>query len=60
MIEEIKDLEQKYPHFRLWDENKMGDHDYTDEMAFNEDHLSYLGAIQLTTRLDSLLKKLDK
>ena len=60
LIEEIKDLEQKYPHFRLWDENKMGDHDYTDEMAFNEDHLSYLGAIQLTTRLDSLLKKLDK
>jgi hypothetical protein len=36
----------------------MGDHDYTDEMAFNEDHLSYLGAIQLTTRLDSVLKSL--
>ncbi len=60
LIEELKNLEQEYPHFHFWDENKMGEHDYTDEMAFNEDHLCYLGAIQLTTRLDSLLKILDK
>ena len=58
LIKELQNLEEKYPHFHFWDENKMGDHDYTDEMAFNEDHLSYLGAIQLTTRLDSVLKSL--
>lgn len=39
----------------LMDENNWGNHDYTDEMAYNHDHLSYLGAIQLTHRLDSLL-----
>jgi hypothetical protein len=60
LIEEIRTLEQEYPHFHLWDENKMGEHDYTDEMASNEDHLSYPGAIQLTMRLDSLLKVLSK
>jgi len=44
------------PYFSLLDENKMGNHDYTDEMAQNMDHLNYKGAVQLTTRLDSLLK----
>ena len=43
----------------LMDENKMGNHDYTDEMAQNMDHLNYKGAVQLTTRLDSLLKTLE-
>ena len=41
------------------DENRMGDHDYTDEMAINCDHLSGTGAAQLTRRLDSLLKSLE-
>ena len=42
----------------LMDENKWGQHDYTDEMAHDYDHLSYLGAAQLTHRLDSLLQAL--
>lgn len=42
----------------LMDENNWGDHDYSDEMAYDPDHLSYLGAIQLTHRLDSLLQSL--
>lgn len=46
------------PYFVLMDENKMGEHDYTDEMAQNRDHLSHIGAIQMTTRLDSLIKTL--
>ncbi len=46
-------------YFSLLDENKMGHHDYTDEMAQNMDHLNYKGAVQLTTRLDSLLKTLE-
>ena len=39
----------------LMDENKWGKHDYTNEMGYDPDHLSYKGAIQLTHRLDSLL-----
>ena len=56
MIEKIKGYQDKYPHFRLMDENKMGDHDYDDEMAANCDHLSYKGAIKFTKRLDSLIQ----
>ena len=40
----------------VFDENKMGNHDYPDKMAYNSIHLSYLGAIQYTARLDSLLE----
>ena len=58
LLKEIQELEKEYPHFVFMDENKMGDHDYTDEMATNKDHLCYLGAKQLTSRLDSLLKTL--
>ena len=39
-------------------ENKMGDHDYPDSMAMNTDHLAFPGAVQITRRLDSLLKTL--
>ena len=42
----------------LMDENKWGEHDYTDDMAYDPDHLSYEGALQLTHRLDSLLQTL--
>jgi len=42
----------------LMDENKMGLHDYTDNMAYNTDHLSRAGAAQLSSRLDSLLQTL--
>ena len=59
IIKEIGDLSKKYPNFILFDENKMGHHDYTDEMAFDTDHLSMLGAQQLSNRLDSLLRTLD-
>ena len=59
LIQEIAALQDKYPNFILMDENKMGDHDYTDEMAFDRDHLASLGAEQLTKRLDSLIRTLD-
>jgi hypothetical protein len=36
----------------------MGNHDYADEMAGNKDHLGYLGALQMTARLDSVLRTL--
>ena len=58
LLAELENLQQEYPHFVFWDENKMGDHDYTDEMATNRDHLSTLGAAKFTSRLDSLLKNM--
>lgn len=58
-IEKLKKLEETYPNFVLFDENKMGDHDYTDEMATDPGHLSEVGAVRLTDRLDSLIKTLN-
>ena len=52
-------MQEKYPHFILMDENKMGDHDYTDSMAADHQHLCPAGAVQMTHRIDSLLLKLD-
>lgn len=59
LLKEIENLKSIYPHFVFWDENKMGEHDYADSMAFNKDHLSYLGAIQFTARLNMLLDGLE-
>ncbi|MCR5029708.1 MAG: TIGR02171 family protein [Fibrobacter sp.] len=59
LIQEIADLSKDYPYFTLLDENKMGAHDYTDDMAKDTDHLSEAGAAQLTNRLDSLLRTLE-
>ena len=44
----------------FFDENKWGAHDYTDDMAYNVDHLSAAGATVFTHRLDSLLSTLGK
>ena len=60
LLKEIAEWEKSYSNFKLMDENKMGDHDYTDKMAFDYDHLSYRGAQELTKRLDSLIKAWDK
>ena len=40
------------------DENKMGNHDYTDEDAANRDHLSEKGARKFTGRFVELLKSI--
>ena len=55
LIQEIDDLSKIYPNFVLMDENKMGYHDYTDEMAYDCNHLSAVGAVQMTHRIDSVL-----
>ena len=60
LLEEIKSWEKSYKNFKLMDENKMGDHDYTDKMAYDYDHLSYRGAQELSKRLDSLIRAWDK
>lgn len=59
LLKRIQNLESVYPNFIFWDENKMGDHDYDDSMANNKDHLSDLGAQQLTERLNLLLEGLE-
>lgn len=59
LIQEIADLSKIFPNFVLMDENKMGDHDYTNDMANNTDHLSEKGAEHFTARLDSLVRTLN-
>lgn len=43
----------------VFDEYKDGYHDYTNEMANNQNHVSYLGAAQFSARLDAWLKTLQ-
>lgn len=59
LIQEISDLSKVYSNFILMDENKMGDHDYTDIMGYDNSHISDYGTRQLTHRLDSLVHTLD-
>jgi len=58
IISSLDSLDQANKYFILMDENKMGDHDYTDEMAYNRDHLSQVGSAKMAARLDSVLKTL--
>ncbi len=58
ILQDVEALRQKYPNFHYLDENRMGDHDYPDEMAYDYDHLNVTGAAKLTARLDSLLQTL--
>lgn len=59
LIQELADISKTYSNFILFDENKMGNHDYTDDMALDNNHLVHAGAVQMTERLDSLLKTLE-
>lgn len=59
-IDWFKDLSKKKPNFHFVDENKMGEHDYTDEMAMDSDHLSYIGAKKMTESLNDVLKNIFK
>ena len=58
IIEDLEKLEKEYSHFVFMDENKMGEHDYTDDMAQDSDHLAPPGAKHFTERLDSLIRSL--
>lgn len=60
MIERFKKLAEENENFVLMDENKMGNHDYLWNVACDFDHLCVEGAKKLTSRLDSLLKSLEK
>jgi len=56
IMQRINGLESKHSNFRLLDQHKFGQHDYNDSDALNNDHLSSLGAVKLTTRIDSVMK----
>ena len=60
LFEEINDISKTYPNFIFVDENKMGNHDYTDEILGQDaGHLSTEGAKKMSIRLDSLLRTLE-
>ncbi|WP_369697115.1 TIGR02171 family protein [Fibrobacter succinogenes] len=59
LIQELAELHKTYPNFILMDENKMGNHDYGDNLANDYSHLSHSGAAVLTARIDSLIKTLN-
>lgn len=58
LLARFKKLGDKYPNFVLFDENKMGAHDYTDDMAVDADHLCYAGVEKISVRLVNLLRSL--
>ena len=59
LIQRIEKLAEENENFVLMDENEMGNHDYTGNVAADNDHLCPTGAEKLTSRLDSLLKMLE-
>ena len=59
LFEEINNISKTYPNFMFVDENKMGDHDFPEDMAQDAGHLSTDGATKMSIRLDSLLRTLE-
>lgn len=60
LIQRIKKIAEENKNFVLMDENKMGNHDYFGDVSADYDHLCDKGAEMFTSRLDSLLKTLEK
>jgi uncharacterized protein (TIGR02171 family) len=56
VLEQYRSLEKEFPYFHLYDANLAGAHDYSEQEASDFNHLSYKGAIKLTTRVDSLVR----
>lgn len=55
LYDSVLTINSTYDNFILMNENKWGEHDYADSLAYDSDHLNYRGAKKLTERLDSLL-----
>jgi formylglycine-generating enzyme required for sulfatase activity len=51
----LKSIESQNNYFHYYDANNFGNHDYTDEDAYDANHLSPKGAAKLTSRIDSLI-----
>jgi hypothetical protein len=55
ILSQLRQIESTNPFFHLYDADMDGNHDYTDDDAFDENHLCDKGAQKLTARIDSLL-----
>jgi formylglycine-generating enzyme required for sulfatase activity len=53
--EKLRGIEAQNAYFHYYDANNFGNHDYTDEDAYDANHLSPKGAAKLTSRIDSLI-----
>ena len=60
LLNELKDLENVYGNFRFMDENKMGQHDYPDSLAYNQDHLLNEAAAIMVPRIENVLKQFSR
>ncbi|MBN1308669.1 MAG: hypothetical protein JXA18_12165, partial [Chitinispirillaceae bacterium] len=56
----LHEMELKTPHFHFYDANNLGDHDYSDDEAYDTNHLNARGAAKLAGRIDSLLQAILK
>jgi uncharacterized protein (TIGR02171 family) len=59
IFQKMKDLELKYPGFKLFDVHKFGEHDYDGSHALDSDHLNRYGIMKLTWELNDFLNMLD-
>ncbi|MBN1756733.1 MAG: SUMF1/EgtB/PvdO family nonheme iron enzyme [Chitinispirillaceae bacterium] len=51
----LGELEQAHANFHFYDANNLGDHDYTDDEAWDTNHLNSRGGRKIAARIDSLL-----
>ena len=57
ILKQLSDLQTTYPNFIFMDENKMGNHDYPNRLAYDYDHLNVYGGYKITARIDAVLWK---
>ncbi len=55
VVQQLKALEKTYANFHFYDAYDDGNHDYTDADAGNWNHLCYIGAAKLTSRLNTVI-----
>jgi uncharacterized protein (TIGR02171 family) len=58
ILQKLNEIENRNPFFQLYDANQNGNHDYGPDDAYDENHLSGVGAAKISTRLDSLISKI--
>ena len=58
VLAQLKNLENNYPYFHVYDAYQDGNHDYTDGEAHDFNHLCPVGAKKLSQRLDTLIRKI--
>ncbi|MFW5959719.1 MAG: SUMF1/EgtB/PvdO family nonheme iron enzyme [Chitinivibrionales bacterium] len=54
----LQGLSGTNPYFHFYDAHKNGEHDYTDNEAFDSNHLNATGAKKLSSRIDSIMTEI--